>query len=184
MYSRIHIFVFATLYSRYVSYLSLGVFVPALVNVALPTCMCFSLKVQQGLLVDFGAFPQKFIALLSLCLQEEQKDVPKFIVHLVTNGNSDCSTASLNVIETNPFKHLTHLSLMFLPGMDADVKEYLADCLKTLKVCVLGHIQYHVSTSPSPSAMDMRSPILLLNNITINGCYNPNTFSYLSYYQL
>ena len=98
--------------------------------------MCFSLKVQQGLLVDFGAFPQKFIGLLSLCLQEEQKDVPKFIVHLVTNGNSDCSTASLNVIETNPFKHLTHLSLKFLPGMDADVKEYLADCLKNLKVCV------------------------------------------------
>lgn len=92
-----------------------------------------SLKVQQGLLVDFGAFPQQFIGLLSVCLQEEMKDVPKFIIHLVTNGNSDCSTASLNVIETNPFKHLTHLSLKFLPGLDADVKEYLADCLKNLK---------------------------------------------------
>jgi len=37
----------------------------------------FSLKVQQGLLVDFGAFPQKFIDLLEMCLKEEHKEVPK-----------------------------------------------------------------------------------------------------------
>lgn len=37
----------------------------------------FSLKMQQGLLVDFGAFPQKFIDLLHLVLQEEYKEVPK-----------------------------------------------------------------------------------------------------------
>ena len=36
-----------------------------------------TLKAQQGLLVDFGAFPQKFIDLLNLCLQEENKEVPK-----------------------------------------------------------------------------------------------------------
>ena len=40
----------------------------------------------------------------------------------------------LNVIETNPFKHLTHLSLKFIPGNDSDIKKYLADCLKQLKV--------------------------------------------------
>ena len=44
-------------------------------------------------------------------------------------------TAMLNVVETNPFKHLTHLSLKFVPGSDTDVKKYLADCLKQFKVC-------------------------------------------------
>ncbi|WAR23805.1 SAS6-like protein [Mya arenaria] len=36
-----------------------------------------TLKMQQGLLVDFGAFPQKFIDLLEMCLKEEHKEVPK-----------------------------------------------------------------------------------------------------------
>ena len=58
----------------------------------------------------------------------------RFILHMVSNGSAGTSTANLNVIETNPFKHLTHLSLKFLPGSDSDIKKYLADCLKTLKV--------------------------------------------------
>ena len=37
---------------------------------------------------------------------------------------------TLKVIETNPFKHLTHLSLNLRPGNDHDVKKYLATCLK------------------------------------------------------
>ena len=40
----------------------------------------------------------------------------------------------MNIVETNPFKHLNHLSLKFMPGSDADVKKYLADCLKQFKV--------------------------------------------------
>lgn len=35
------------------------------------------LKVQQGLLVDFAAFPQKLIDLLTLCLAEADKESPK-----------------------------------------------------------------------------------------------------------
>ena len=35
------------------------------------------LKTQQGLLVDFCAFPQKFVDLLELCRDEEQRDHPK-----------------------------------------------------------------------------------------------------------
>lgn len=91
------------------------------------------LKVQQGLLVDFGAFPQKFIDLLELCLHEEHKEVPKFVLQLVCNSTSLMCAASLNIIETNPFKHLNHLSLKFLSGTDADIKCYLAECMKTLK---------------------------------------------------
>ena len=41
--------------------------------------MLCRLKSQQGLLVDFTAFPQKFIDLLELCLAESGKDRPKYI---------------------------------------------------------------------------------------------------------
>ncbi|XP_066298251.1 spindle assembly abnormal protein 6 homolog [Branchiostoma lanceolatum] len=91
------------------------------------------LKSQQGLLVDFGAFPQKFIDLLELCLQEEQKENPKFLLQFVSGSGSDRGCAHLNIVETNPFKHLTHLALRFAPGNDTDVKKYLAVCLKNLK---------------------------------------------------
>uniref|UniRef100_A0A8C6E0K1 Spindle assembly abnormal protein 6 homolog n=1 Tax=Moschus moschiferus TaxID=68415 RepID=A0A8C6E0K1_MOSMO len=93
-----------------------------------------SLKFQQGLLVDFLAFPQKFIDLLQQCSQEYAKEIPRFLLQLVsTEAILDNSPAFLNVIETNPFKHLTHLSLKLLPGNDVEIKKFLADCLKCSK---------------------------------------------------
>ncbi|NXF71864.1 SAS6 protein, partial [Sclerurus mexicanus] len=93
-----------------------------------------SLKSQQGLLVDFSAFPQKFIDLLQQCIQEQNKDTPRFLLQLVSSAPAlDHTPVSLNVVETNPFKHLTHLSLKFLPGTDAEIKKFLANCLKRLK---------------------------------------------------
>ncbi|NXK36556.1 SAS6 protein, partial [Piprites chloris] len=93
-----------------------------------------SLKSQQGLLVDFTAFPQKFIDLLQQCIQEQSKDTPRFLLQLVSSAPAlDHTPVSLNVVETNPFKHLTHLSLKFLPGTDAEIKKFLANCLKCLK---------------------------------------------------
>jgi spindle assembly abnormal protein 6 len=41
--------------------------------------------------------------------------------------------AYLNVIEINPFKHLCHLQLTFMPGNDSDVKKYLTTCLQGLR---------------------------------------------------
>ncbi|NWI90283.1 SAS6 protein, partial [Pitta sordida] len=93
-----------------------------------------SLKSQQGLLVDFSAFPQKFIDLLQQCIEEQNKDIPRFLLQLVSSAPAlDHTPVSLNVVETNPFKHLTHLSLKFLPGTDAEIKKFLANCLKCLK---------------------------------------------------
>ena len=40
----------------------------------------------------------------------------------------------LHVVETNPFRHLNHLSLKFVPASDAYLKKYLAECLVALKV--------------------------------------------------
>ncbi|KAG6936291.1 spindle assembly abnormal protein 6 -like protein [Chelydra serpentina] len=94
-----------------------------------------SLKSQQGLLVDFSAFPQKFIDLLEQCILEQRKQVPRFLIQLVTSSPAlDCMPAYLNVVETNPFKHLTHLSLKLLAGSDSDIKKYLAICIKNLKM--------------------------------------------------
>ncbi|NWR73578.1 SAS6 protein, partial [Centropus unirufus] len=94
----------------------------------------FVLKSQQGLLVDFSAFPQKFIDLLQQCIQEQNKDIPRFLLQLVSSASLlDHTPVHLNVVETNPFKHLTHLSLKFLPGNDAEIKKFLASCLKCLK---------------------------------------------------
>eukprot|EP00076_Gallus_gallus_P024050 XP_015146099.1 spindle assembly abnormal protein 6 homolog isoform X2 [Gallus gallus] len=77
---------------------------------------------------------QKFIDLLQQCIQEQNKDIPRFLLQLVYSGSVlDHTPVSLNVVETNPFKHLTHLSLKFLPGNDAEIKKFLARCLKCLK---------------------------------------------------
>lgn len=92
-----------------------------------------SLKSQQGLLVEFCAFPQKFVDLLELCFNEEQRENPKFLLQFVVGSSLEQGVATLHVVETNPFKHLTHLSLKFLPGSDAEVKKYLANCLKKLQ---------------------------------------------------
>ncbi|KAL2089292.1 hypothetical protein ACEWY4_013980 [Coilia grayii] len=94
-----------------------------------------SLKVQQGLLVDFSSFPQRFTNLLQQCLTEQDKDNPRFLLQLQLHCASslDHGPASLNVVETNPFKHLTHLSLKLLHGSDTQIKTFLASCLASIK---------------------------------------------------
>nr|XP_006627129.2 PREDICTED: spindle assembly abnormal protein 6 homolog isoform X2 [Lepisosteus oculatus] len=93
-----------------------------------------SLKCQQGLLIEFSAFPQRFIELIEQCILEQVKEIPRFLLQLeVSSSAIDRHPSALNVIETNPFKHLIHLSLRMLPGNDADVKKYLAVCLQRLK---------------------------------------------------
>lgn len=48
--------------------------------------------------------------------------------------HSEHSLAELAIVETNPFKHLTHLTLKVKPGSDLEVKQFLAKCLKQLQV--------------------------------------------------
>uniref|UniRef100_A0A8C6UEW4 SAS-6 centriolar assembly protein n=1 Tax=Neogobius melanostomus TaxID=47308 RepID=A0A8C6UEW4_9GOBI len=93
-----------------------------------------SLKAQQGLLIDFGSFPQKFIELLELCHSEQEAESPRFLLQLCSQGPTPEGPSSLSVVETNAFKHLNHLSLRLSPGSDREVKDYLASCLARLKL--------------------------------------------------
>ncbi|XP_042336857.1 spindle assembly abnormal protein 6 homolog isoform X1 [Plectropomus leopardus] len=92
-----------------------------------------SLKVQQGLLIDFASFPQKFIDLLNLCYSEQESDNPRFLLHLSSQSPVLEGPANFSVVETNAFKHLNHLSLRLVQGSDKEIKDYLAVCLSSLK---------------------------------------------------
>ncbi|KAJ6658406.1 hypothetical protein lerEdw1_020110 [Lerista edwardsae] len=70
--------------------------------------------------------------LYNLIISEE--DFQRFLLQFISSGPSlDHTPSLLNVVETNPFKHLTHLSLKFIPGNDAEIKKFLATCLKSMK---------------------------------------------------
>ena len=38
-----------------------------------------TLRLRQGLLVDFSAFPHKFVELVSSCIQESSKESPRWV---------------------------------------------------------------------------------------------------------
>lgn len=114
------------------------------------------LKHDQCLRVDFNSFPRKFIELLESCRASrggalnpgardgagmaEDGDArteppqfadpgqPSFLARLETTVSGGLSVFS--VVETNPFKELTHLSLKFRAGNDAAIKTYLAARLR------------------------------------------------------
>lgn len=89
------------------------------------------LKEREKLLIDFDAFPNHVMGFFDQCLQEEFKPNPKFIMHLHVHAQSrECR---LDVVETNDFQHVTRLKLALLSADDAEIKKYLAECLKTAR---------------------------------------------------
>ena len=91
-----------------------------------------SLKVEQSILVDFAQFPDKFIELLEECIASRGEESPRFLAVLRVGADAD-ENSSLGVVETNKFKHLSHISLAFKPGDDAAIKQYLAARLMDVK---------------------------------------------------
>ena len=95
-----------------------------------------SLKAEQNLVFDFQQFPSKFIEILELCpavkkantLTEDSAE--KFSCTLMV-GYSEAPT--LNIIESNGFRQLVHLSLKFKQGDDENMKKYLATRLQEFK---------------------------------------------------
>eukprot|EP00833_Pecoramyces_ruminatium_P013331 jgi/Orpsp1_1/1187363/evm.model.d7180000057184.1 len=89
------------------------------------------LKNEQNLLVDFQQFPISFTQLLDECINSKFDDNPKFVAKLI---NDSTRNSILQIIETNSFKHITHLSLSFIPGNDTSIKKYLSDLVKETKI--------------------------------------------------
>ena len=79
------------------------------------------LKQTQGLLVEFNGFGQMLEQLVAKCVSEAKTENPKF--HLVLETDPKDSKAMLMFQEINPFRHLTHLSLIVMKGSDVQVSE-------------------------------------------------------------
>ncbi|RHY13088.1 hypothetical protein DYB36_002994 [Aphanomyces astaci] len=99
------------------------------------------LKHQQRLLVDFPKFAANFMDLLTCCLakptllhESSSSHRPEGQAPLsylaVLNTHDVAGHSTFSIVETNAFKRLTHLSLQFTPGDDAEVKLYLAARLR------------------------------------------------------
>lgn len=91
-----------------------------------------ALKVEQSILVDFAQFPDKFIELLEECISSRGEEQPRFLAVLRV-GSEGVMDSSLGVVETNKFKHLSHISLRFKPGDDGAIKQYLAGRLMDVR---------------------------------------------------
>lgn len=61
----------------------------------------------------------------------------RFLLQLTCQSPVLEAAATFSVVETNAFKHLNHLCLRLVQGSDKEVKDYLAACLSSLKVCFL-----------------------------------------------
>ena len=81
-----------------------------------------SLKTEQSILVDFPTFPSKFIELLQHCQAAAAEEHPHFVAVLSTMSGTPVCT----VVETNPFRQITHLALRLVAGNDAAIKKHLA----------------------------------------------------------
>ncbi|DBA71002.1 TPA: hypothetical protein ACH3X2_011436 [Trebouxia sp. C0005] len=89
-----------------------------------------SLKIEQGILVDFGNFPGKVITLLQKCILAQTEDPPRFQAVLSATG----SDSVFKIVETNDFNQLPHITLAFRPGNDIAVKQFLAFRLSEVKL--------------------------------------------------
>ncbi|VDD80090.1 unnamed protein product [Mesocestoides corti] len=87
------------------------------------------IKEQQGLLVEYNAFGQMLIDLLSKCLQEECNLSPRYILKF----SESTEPHVLQIVETTDFRRLTHLAINFCAASDEALKAYLVSCIKKIK---------------------------------------------------
>ena len=81
-----------------------------------------TLKVEQGILVDFKSFSDKVIQLLKRCVDCHHHSLPMFQAILLV-GSAD---SLFKVVETNDFKQVSHINLCFRHCSDAAVKDFLS----------------------------------------------------------
>ncbi|KAJ3013938.1 UNVERIFIED_CONTAM: Spindle assembly abnormal protein 6 [Siphonaria sp. JEL0065] len=86
-----------------------------------------ALRERQALLVSFDGFKDMAKELLDFCIASPAR----FEARLCVSRTHEPST--LRIIETNQFRHITHLSLDFTAGNDHAVKTHLAGLVKQLR---------------------------------------------------
>ncbi|KAF4517778.1 hypothetical protein B566_EDAN002983 [Ephemera danica] len=95
-----------------------------------------SLKLEQGLLVDFDHFPSQLVRLLEECIPDRERFSSRFTLILNEDAGEHSlprKHTSLQFVETNEFKHLCHLSLRILPGSDTEIKKHMSQKISQLK---------------------------------------------------
>lgn len=91
-----------------------------------------ALKAAQGILVDFGTFPDKLIELLTAA---QGRDVPgaDLTFSAVLRPARPDGSRDFDVVETNRFKNVTHLSLHMTPADAPALVSYLSARLAQVK---------------------------------------------------
>ena len=94
------------------------------------------LKLQQDLLMEFSRFPIDMIGLLELCIKQEDKKDPQYVLEFCLSDetkHSQHQIATLKIMEINSFRHLQHLSLSLKLGNENDLNKYLASQFQVTK---------------------------------------------------
>ncbi|CAD7703547.1 unnamed protein product, partial [Ostreobium quekettii] len=81
-----------------------------------------ALKAEHCIHVDFSNFPGKIIDLLGKCIESQGEALPRYQSILTMSGGE----SKLQIVETNDFRKVSHVTLNFRPGDDLTVKQFLA----------------------------------------------------------
>lgn len=85
-----------------------------------------TLKVEQGILVDFVSFSDKLIQLLKRCVECHHDAKPSFQAVL----GIGTTESVFKVVESTDFNQVSHINLCFRQGTDCAVRDFLAFRLK------------------------------------------------------
>ncbi|XP_003374485.1 hypothetical protein Tsp_03681 [Trichinella spiralis] len=100
------------------------------------------IKEQQNLLISFDAFPNKLIELLECALFEDSKPEPKYVLNFYCtssdfphwNGTRKSEfQAMIEIAESNQFKHLVHIALIFEVANQNLLQKHLCSLVSSLK---------------------------------------------------
>jgi hypothetical protein len=111
-----------------------------------------ALKSEQCIMVDFSTFPSKVVEML------EASKSSSFECRLIVTTSS----SRFEIVETNAFKKIVHLSLVVAHGDDAEVKKYLADKWILTKNSLLHMTQQHEQLAAS-SSMQIQQLVRVLS---------------------
>lgn len=115
-----------------------------------------ALKNEQCIMVDFSTFPSKVVEML------EASKSSSFECRLIVTASS----SRFEIVETNAFKKIVHLSLNVAHGDDAEVKKYLADKWTLTKTSLLHLTQQHEQLADN-SSIQIQQLVIALSSMQL-----------------